>query len=115
MEGQRFATGPGSLNESQNRIFWSKGEGRGLGLGFGAFHIYLSPPSVSEPGGLFGILQSSRDLPLTVNTIAPSSDFSGHTFGRTPHTSHIPALVPKLNACAALTHCRKVLQSFQLA
>lgn len=60
----------------------------GLGLGYEFFPFNLSPTPASEPDGLFGILQSSSDLPLAISTIAPSSDLNKDIFVRTPHVPY---------------------------
>lgn len=58
------------------------------GLDCVAVSCCLSAPSVSEPGGLFGILHPTETLPLIIRTIAPSSDRNRDSFGRAPHASH---------------------------
>lgn len=61
-----------------------------------------SPSCLSEPGGLSGILHPQETLPLTINTIAPSSDLNRDMTGRVPHASPGPASRPVLISCAAL-------------
>lgn len=95
--GRTCVSGPDSLTQPQNRRAWGEGEGKALLRVCILFLLSSSTPSLSEPGGSFGILYFLETLPLTISTIAPSSDLNGDTFGRAPDTSRGPAPRSELN------------------